>query len=76
MGVKYQTLRKLIDCRLIRGDGQKHKHNANPLFCTELGNTAAENLERICKALPYKECSPDDTNDSLITIYLLPQREW
>lgn len=60
MKVKYQTLKKLIDYGLIREDEQKYKHNAKPLFCTDLGNTVAENLDRIYKALPYRECTPDE----------------
>ncbi len=60
MKVKYTTLRKLIEYGLIREDEQKYKHNAKPLFCTDLGNVVGENLDRIYKALPYKECSPDE----------------
>lgn len=60
MRVKYQTLKKLIDYGLIREDEQKYKHNAKPLFCTDLGNTVGEHLEAIYKALPPKECSSDE----------------
>ena len=60
MRVKYQTLNKLIDYGLIREDEQKYKHNAKPLFCTDMGNIVGENLERIYQALPHRECNPDE----------------
>ena len=60
MKVKYQTLRKLIDYGLIREDNQKYKHNAKPLFCTDLGNIVGEHIEAIHDALPKRECSPDE----------------
>lgn len=60
MRVKYQTLNKLIAYGLIREDEQKYKHNAKPLFCTDMGNIVGENLERIHQALPYKECSSEE----------------
>ena len=60
MKVKYQTLKKLIAYGLVREDTQTYKHNMKPLFCTDLGNTVCEHLEAIYKALPYRECNPDE----------------
>ena len=60
MRVKYQTLRKLIEYGLIREDDQKYKHNAKPLFCTELGEKVGEHIAAIHDVLPAKECSADE----------------
>lgn len=60
MKVKYNTLRKLIECGLIREDTQTYKHNAKPLFCTDLGEKVAEHIAAIHDMLPYKECEPDE----------------
>lgn len=46
MRVKYETLKKLIDYGLIREDSQKYKHNAKPLFCTDLGNKVGNTSRR------------------------------
>ena len=60
MRVKYQTLGKLIKEGLIREDTQTYKHNAKPLFCTDLGNIVGEHLDAIYQALPQKECRPEE----------------
>ncbi len=60
MRVKYETLKKLIDYGLIREDSQKYKHNAKPLFCTDLGNKVGEHLAAIHEVLPVRECSPEE----------------
>lgn len=60
MRVKYQTLGKLIDYGLIREDDQKYKHNAKPLFCTEMGEKVGKHLEAIHDVLPARECTPEE----------------
>lgn len=60
MRVKYATLKKLIDAGLIREDTQTYKHNAKPLFCTELGEKVGEHIAAIHDMLPSKECDPDE----------------
>ena len=56
MRVKYQTLQQLIDEGLIRVDGGTYKHNAKPLFCTELGEKVGKHLDAIYNLLPRREC--------------------